>query len=154
MEVSKVVTGVKRSRNAPKAEPDKCKKAAGPREPAPRPPGAVDAVAKSNRVRRNNRRRNVRTSKCTAAGRPPPDLYTAPGRPDRSMLPPREPRLSLPAFHFPLGFPLAAVINLIDGFEAHSALFRWHSRKDWNFFANSTALLDKACFRMSNLVSH
>lgn len=63
MEVSKVVTGVKRSRNAPKADPDKCKKAAGPREPAPRPPGAVDAATKTNRVRRNNRRRNVRTSK-------------------------------------------------------------------------------------------
>jgi len=103
MEVSKVVTGVKRSRNAPKADPDKCKKAAGPREPAPRPPGAVDAVAKTNRVRRNNRRRNVRTSKCTAAAGWPagrPRIYIHRPRPPGSIDAPaaREPRYACISF--------------------------------------------------------
>jgi len=74
MEISKVVTGVKRSRNAPKIEPDKCKKAAGPREPAPSPPGAVDLPGKPTRVRRNNRRRHPRTSKSIGGCIPPPDL--------------------------------------------------------------------------------
>ncbi|XP_065349512.1 uncharacterized protein LOC135945636 isoform X3 [Cloeon dipterum] len=64
MEVTKVVTGVKRSRNVLKTESGKCKKAAGPRESAPLLMGSTTLEGphkQPQRPRRSRGRRNPRT---------------------------------------------------------------------------------------------
>ncbi|XP_059487489.1 eukaryotic translation initiation factor 4E transporter-like isoform X2 [Neocloeon triangulifer] len=95
MEVTKVVTGVKRSRNAQKSEPaGKCKKAAGPRETTP----AVSAGAASDeppkqppRPRRSRNRRNPRTKQ---SGTPKNDeIEELSGEQEVVCEGPKEPRL-------------------------------------------------------------